>query len=140
MTTISPPLTAIPRGVTLFIAGSWRSAQDTYERFDPADLGRSTGVVCAITPWNFPFALPTWKLAPAIGFGNAVVWKPAEAASGSAVFLTEALADAGLPDGVLNLVTGKGGSMSDALMGNPHLSALTFTGSGGVGSRLRQAV
>jgi acyl-CoA reductase-like NAD-dependent aldehyde dehydrogenase len=57
------------------------------------------GVVCVITPWNFPFAIPTWKLAPAIGFGNAVVWKPAEAASGSAVLLAETLAAAGLPDG-----------------------------------------
>ncbi|WP_079045784.1 aldehyde dehydrogenase family protein [Carbonactinospora thermoautotrophica] len=98
------------------------------------------GVVCAITPWNFPFAIPTWKLAPALGFGNAVVWKPAEWASGSAVFLTEILAAAGLPDGVLNLVTGKGSRLSSSLTGDPRLAALTFTGSGEVGVRLRQAV
>ncbi|MCW3002523.1 MAG: aldehyde dehydrogenase family protein [Conexibacter sp.] len=98
------------------------------------------GVVCAITPWNFPFAIPAWKLAPALGFGNAVVWKPAEAASGSAVLLTEVLAQAGLPAGVLNLVTGSGAALSPALTGDPRLAALTFTGSGGVGTRLRQAV
>jgi aldehyde dehydrogenase (NAD+) len=98
------------------------------------------GVVCAITPWNFPWAIPTWKLAPALGFGNAVVWKPAAAASGSAVMLAEVLSEAGLPDGVLNLITGGGGSLSEALTGDPRLAALTFTGSAGVGTRLREAV
>lgn len=98
------------------------------------------GIVCAITPWNFPFAIPTWKLAPALGFGNTVVWKPAEAASGSAVFLTETLVEAGLPGGVLNLITGSGRALSAALTGDQRLSGLTFTGSNGVGNRLRQAV
>lgn len=248
MTTLAQAQAAPTNGTTIFIGGSWRSAEETYERFDPANLGRSTGifaaatpdlvrtaydtaheaqkewaatpapvradllnraadllqsrvdegarrltsdmgkalrdaraevarsaailryfagellqpagetypsadpstllltveeplgVVCAITPWNFPFAIPTWKLAPALGFGNAAVWKPAEAASGSAVFLTETLAEAGLPDGVVNLVTGKGGEMSAELTGNAHLNALTFTGSGAVGTRLREAV
>ncbi len=98
------------------------------------------GVVCAITPWNFPFAIPTWKLAPALGFGNTAVWKPAEVASGSAVLLAETLANAGLPAGVLNLVTGRGRELSPALTGDARLAALTFTGSGGVGNRLRQAV
>jgi acyl-CoA reductase-like NAD-dependent aldehyde dehydrogenase len=119
-------------------------AGETYPSADPSTMlltvEEPLGVVCAITPWNFPFAIPTWKLAPAIGFGNAVVWKPAEAASGSAVLLTEVLAEAGLPDGVLNLVTGKGQVMSAELTGNRHLAALTFTGSGPVGGRLRQAV
>ncbi len=117
---------------------------ETYPSADPSTLlmtiEEPLGVVCAITPWNFPFAIPTWKLAPALGFGNAVVWKPAEAASGSAVFLTQVLADAGLPAGVLNLVTGKGRTISSALTGDPRLVALTFTGSGAVGVRLRQAV
>src|SRR5207302_2955234 len=119
-------------------------AGETYPSADPSTMlltvEEPLGVVCAITPWNFPFAIPTWKLAPAIGFGNAVVWKPAEAASGSAVFLTETFAEAGLPDGVLNLVTGHGRAMSAALTGDPKLAALTFTGSGTVGVRLRQAV
>ena len=117
---------------------------ETYPSADPHTLlmtiEEPLGVVCAITPWNFPFAIPTWKLAPAIGFGNAVVWKPAEGASGSAVVLTEALSQAGLPGGVLNLVTGHGRAMSPALTGDERLAALTFTGSGGVGTHLRQAV
>jgi aldehyde dehydrogenase (NAD+) len=117
---------------------------ETYASADPSTMlftvEQPLGVVCAITPWNFPFAIPTWKLAPALGFGNAVVWKPAEAASGSAVFLTETLAEAGIPDGVLNLLTGHGRSMSAELTGSPLLAALTFTGSGAVGSRLRAAI
>lgn len=103
-------------------------------------IEQPVGIVCAITPWNFPFAIPTWKLAPALGFGNAVVWKPAEAASGSAVLLTEAFAQAGLPNGVLNLVTGSGPDLSPALTGDARLAAITFTGSGRVGTSLRHAV
>lgn len=98
------------------------------------------GVVCAITPWNFPFAIPAWKLAPALGFGNCVVWKPAESASGSAVFLARVLHAAGLPDGVLNLITGRGRDVSTSLTGNRCLAALTFTGSGAVGAELRHAL
>ncbi len=117
---------------------------ETYPSTDPATtlltVEEPLGVVCAITPWNFPFAIPTWKLAPALGFGNAVVWKPAESASGSAVLLAEVLVDAGLPAGVLNVVTGKGRTISASLTGDPRLAALTFTGSNGVGVRLRQAV
>jgi aldehyde dehydrogenase (NAD+) len=117
---------------------------ETYPSADPATMlltvEEPLGVVCVITPWNFPFAIPTWKLAPAIGFGNAVVWKPAEAASGSAVMLAETLAAAGLPDGVLNLVTGRGRELSEPLTGDPRIAALSFTGSGPVGTRLRQAV
>ena len=117
---------------------------ETYPSADPTTMlltvEEALGVVCVITPWNFPFAIPTWKLAPAIGFGNAVVWKPAEAASGSAVMLAEKLAAAGLPDGVLNLVTGRGRQLSEPLTGDPRIAALSFTGSGPVGTRLRQAV
>ncbi len=117
---------------------------ETYPSADPSTtlltLEEPLGVVCAITPWNFPFAIPTWKLAPALGFGNAVVWKPAESASGSAVVLAEVLIAAGLPDGVLNVVTGKGRTISASLTGDPRLAALTFTGSNGVGVRLRLAV
>lgn len=117
---------------------------ETYPSADPATtlltVEEPLGVVLAITPWNYPFAIPTWKLAPALGFGNGVVWKPAEPASGSAVLLTEMLSSAGLPPGVLNLVTGRGRELSPHLTGDPRLAALTFTGSGGVGTRLRQAV
>ncbi|QEC49798.1 aldehyde dehydrogenase family protein [Baekduia soli] len=117
---------------------------ETYPSADPATLLMTVeeplGIVCAITPWNFPSAIPTWKLAPALGFGNTVVFKPAEAASGSAVLLTAVLQEAGLPDGVLNLVTGHGRDLSGALTGDPRLAALTFTGSGPVGAGLRAAV
>ncbi|QTJ70770.1 aldehyde dehydrogenase family protein (plasmid) [Rhodococcus sp. ZPP] len=98
------------------------------------------GVVCVITPWNFPLAIPAFKLSPALAFGNTVVWKPAEAASGSAVLLTEVLLEAGVPPGVLNMITGNGRTLSPALTGDPRLCALTFTGSNAVGVRLRQAV
>lgn len=117
---------------------------ETYPSADPATMlltvEQPLGVVCAITPWNFPFAIPTWKLAPALGFGNAVVWKPAAAASGSARMLTEVLAEAGVPAGVLNFLTGPGAALSAGLSGDPRLAALTFTGSGGVGGGLRRAV
>ena len=117
---------------------------ETYASADPSTMlftiEQPLGVVCAITPWNFPFAIPTWKLAPALAFGNSVVWKPAEAASGSAVLLTEALAAAGLPPGTLNLLTGRGRVLSHALTSDRRLAALTFTGGADVGTRLRQAV
>jgi acyl-CoA reductase-like NAD-dependent aldehyde dehydrogenase len=116
----------------------------TYPSSDPSvslfTAERPLGVICAITPWNFPFAIPTWKLAPAIGFGNTVVWKPAEAASGSAVFLAQVLEEAGVPPGVLNVLTGFGSELSSPLLQDEALAALTFTGSGRVGSRLRAAL
>jgi aldehyde dehydrogenase (NAD+) len=128
-----------------YFAGELQQASgEVYPSADPSTLlmtvEQPLGAVCAITPWNFPWAIPTWKLAPALGFGNAVVWKPAAAASGSAVMQTELLAEAGLPDGVLNLITGGGGKLSPALTGDEQLAALTFTGSAGVGVGLRQAV
>ena len=135
------------RGVAILRYYAGEILQPSGETYPSADshtmlmtVEEPLGVVCAITPWNFPFALPAWKIAAAIGFGNAVVWKPAEPACGSAVFLTRILAEAGLPAGVLNLVTGSGRKLSAALTGNAQLAALTFTGSGAVGSRLRQAV
>ncbi len=128
-----------------YFAGELSQPQgETYASADPSTtlftVEQPLGVVCAITPWNFPFAIPVWKIAPAIAFGNAVVWKPAEPASGSAVFVAAALDEAGLPKGVLNLVTGKGRQMSDSLLSDRRLAAVTFTGSGGVGTRIRQAV
>jgi aldehyde dehydrogenase (NAD+) len=103
-------------------------------------ISEPVGVVCVLTPWNFPLAIPSWKLAPALGCGNPVVWKPATAASGSAVLLTEILVEAGVPPGVLNLVTGSGGELSEALTGDPRLAALTFTGSVATGRSLDRAV
>ncbi len=92
------------------------------------------GVIAAITPWNFPIAIPAWKLAPALAYGNTVVLKPASAAPLTALRLVECLQDAGLPAGVLNLVTGSGAVVGDALAGDPIVHGLTFTGSHDTGA------
>jgi acyl-CoA reductase-like NAD-dependent aldehyde dehydrogenase len=94
------------------------------------------GVVAVITPWNFPIAIPAWKIAPALVYGNAVVFKPASATPLTALRLVECLVDAGLPAGVLNLVTGSGSVVGGALAGDPLVRGLTFTGSHDAGSRI----
>ena len=96
------------------------------------------GVVAAITPWNFPIAIPTWKIAPALAFGNTVVLKPASYTPLCAVRLVEALAEAGLPPGVLNLVTGSASAVGDPLVRDPRVTAITFTGSNDVGQGLKK--
>jgi alpha-ketoglutaric semialdehyde dehydrogenase len=96
------------------------------------------GVCAIITPWNFPIAIPAWKIAPALAFGNTVVFKPASATPLCAVRLVEALADAGLPAGVLNLVTGSAGEVGDPLVGDKRVVAISFTGSNEVGASLRE--
>jgi acyl-CoA reductase-like NAD-dependent aldehyde dehydrogenase len=98
------------------------------------------GVVALITPWNFPVAIPAWKLAPALVSGNAVVIKPASAAPGMTVELARALAEAGLPKGVLNVVIGDGRSVGGELADNPAVAALSFTGSHGVGNGIYQSL
>jgi aldehyde dehydrogenase (NAD+) len=95
------------------------------------------GVVGVITPWNFPIAIPAWKVAPALAFGNTVVLKPASMTPLCAVRLVECLAEAGLPPGVLNLVTGSSGKVGDPLVTDPRLTAISFTGSNAVGQGLR---
>ena len=91
------------------------------------------GVVGLITPWNFPLAIPTWKMAPALICGNTIVIKPASNASLNAAALVRILAEAGLPDGVLNMVTGPGGAVGDALVTDPRVKGISFTGSTSVG-------
>ncbi|MAO81939.1 MAG: aldehyde dehydrogenase family protein [Nocardioides sp.] len=91
------------------------------------------GVVGVITPWNFPIAIPTWKIAPAIAWGNTVVFKPAENTPGCAAELVDILHRAGLPDGVVNLVYGKGSEVGDAILSSPLVDGVSFTGSAGVG-------
>ncbi|MFN8592991.1 MAG: aldehyde dehydrogenase family protein [Thermomicrobiales bacterium] len=97
------------------------------------------GVVSVITPWNFPIAIPAWKIAPAIAFGNTVVFKPASLTPLSAVRLIEALAEAGLPAGVVNMVTGSSRQVGDPLVRDPRVVAITFTGSNETGASLRQS-
>lgn len=97
------------------------------------------GVVGIITPWNFPIAIPAWKIAPALAYGNTVVFKPAELVPGSAWALVDILHRAGLPEGVLNLVMGKGSVVGQALLDSPDVTALTFTGSVQTGKRVAAA-
>jgi len=87
------------------------------------------GVVAIITPWNFPFAIPAWKIAPALCYGNCVVFKPAELVPGSAWALSELIANAGVPTGVFNLVMGRGSVVGEAFIGDPRVDAISFTGS-----------
>ncbi|MBX7450477.1 aldehyde dehydrogenase family protein [Mycolicibacterium sp. 3033] len=96
---------------------------------------RPIGVVVAITPFNFPIAIPAWKIAPALVFGNTVVWKPASTVPLLALRLAHALTSAGLPPGVLNLLIGDTG-IGDALVHHPGIDAITFTGSTAVGRRI----
>ena len=91
------------------------------------------GVVAAIVPWNFPLMIGMWKLAPALACGCTVVMKPAELTSLSALRIAELALEAGLPAGVLNIVTGPGRVVGDALVNHPDVDKVTFTGSPGVG-------
>jgi alpha-ketoglutaric semialdehyde dehydrogenase len=95
------------------------------------------GVVLAITPWNFPIAIPLWKIAPALAYGNTVVFKPAELVPLTATRLVEALRDAGLPHGVLNLVIGKSSVVGHTLADQGDVDAITFTGSNAVGRAIQ---
>ncbi|WP_137149560.1 aldehyde dehydrogenase family protein [Mycolicibacterium sp. CR10] len=96
------------------------------------------GVVGVITPFNFPIAIPAWKIAPALVYGNTVVWKPASTVPLLAIRLAQALTDAGLPAGVLNLLIG-GVEVGDAIVSHVGVDAITFTGSTGVGRRIAAA-
>ena len=96
------------------------------------------GVVAAITPWNFPFAIPTWKIMPALVLGNTVVFKPASDTPMLAVRLVEILEEAGLPTGVLNLVLGPGGDIGDALVTHPGVDLVSFTGSSDTGAHISE--
>ena len=97
------------------------------------------GVVGIITPWNFPIAIPAWKIAPALCYGNTIVFKPAELVPGCAWAIVDILHRAGLPAGVLNLVMGKGSVVGQTMLDSPDLSAITFTGSTGTGKRVAAA-
>ena len=102
-------------------------------------LRKPIGVVGLITPWNFPSAIPAWKLAPALICGNTVVVKPASAAPLSAWRIVEALHEAGIPKGVVNFVAGSGGELGEAMIAAPPLKAVSFTGSCEIGAWLHAA-
>ncbi len=97
------------------------------------------GVVGLITPWNFPIAIPAWKIAPALAYGNAVVFKPADLVPATAHALSEIIVRGGLPAGVFNLVMGRGSEVGQALLEHPDVNAISFTGSVPTGRRVAAA-
>ena len=98
------------------------------------------GVVACVTPWNFPVAIPIWKVAPALVAGNTVVFKPATLTPATAVRIVEIFEEAGIPSGVLNLVLGSGSDAGDEIIIHPAVKAVSFTGSNPVGIRLYEQV
>ena len=97
------------------------------------------GVVGLIAPWNFPIAIPAWKIAPALAYGNCVVFKPAELVPGCGWTLADILHRAGVPKGVFNLVMGKSSEIGDTLLNDPRIAAISFTGSQAIGRKVAQA-
>ncbi|RUT35032.1 aldehyde dehydrogenase family protein [Arsenicitalea aurantiaca] len=99
----------------------------------------AVGVVGIITPWNFPIAIPAWKIAPALCYGNTIVFKPADLVPASSWAIVDILHRAGLPKGVLNLVMGRGSVVGQTMLESKDVNALTFTGSVGTGKKVAQA-
>jgi len=97
------------------------------------------GVVAIVSPWNFPTATASWKIAPALCYGNAVVWKPANITPASAVALAEIIEKQDIPKGLFSLVMGSGGSVGQRLVESPKINAISFTGSVPVGKRIAMA-
>ncbi|HEY1787896.1 MAG TPA: aldehyde dehydrogenase family protein [Verrucomicrobiae bacterium] len=136
----------VKRGVVLFryYAGEgMRSLGEVYPASDGKTLLYSNrvplGVVGIITPWNFPVAIPIWKMAPALIFGNTVVWKPAEPASITGFALMQLLEKAGFPKGVINMVTGKGAEVGQSITSHRLVHGISFTGSNDVGRKVALA-
>ena len=131
--------------VAEFCAGeSRRMNGETIQSELPANfaytLKQPLGVVACVTPWNFPVAIPVWKIAPALVAGNTVVFKPASLTPATAVRIVEIFEAAGLPAGVLNLVLGSGSDAGDEIISHPAVKAVSFTGSNQVGIRLYEQV
>ncbi|WP_235753916.1 aldehyde dehydrogenase family protein [Psychrobacillus sp. INOP01] len=138
----------VDRGIQTFIASAEEAKRIVGEGMpiegQPGNEGKVSfsirvpkGVVCAITPFNFPFNLTCHKIAPAIAAGNTIVLKPAQATPVSAAFIGEALLEAGLPAGFLNIVNGKGSVIGQQLVKDPRIDFYTFTGSPDVGQFLK---
>jgi aminomuconate-semialdehyde/2-hydroxymuconate-6-semialdehyde dehydrogenase len=140
----------IPRGAANFRAYAdlaLARASECYEMATPDGRGalnysvhKPVGVVAAIAPWNFPFLLLTWKVAPALVCGNAVVAKPSEETPSTAVLLAQVMHEVGMPPGVFNLVNGFGpASTGEALVSHPDVSAIAFTGETGTGAAIMRS-
>ena len=135
------------RAVQILRYYAGEAQQPTGEHYPSANINtmlytvhEPLGVVGIITPWNFPIAIPAWKIAPALAFGNTVVIKPASQAPMSTFHLTEALIEAGLPAGVLNVVTGGGEEVGTRIAEDDRVVGVSFTGSNAVGTQLRDIV
>ncbi|MBL4725943.1 MAG: aldehyde dehydrogenase family protein, partial [Rhizobiaceae bacterium] len=124
-------------GETLRLAGD--KIASTRPGVDVEVTREPTGVIGIITPWNYPIAIPSWKIAPALCYGNTIVMKPAELVPGCAWTLVDILKRAGLPDGVLNFVNGPGSQVGQAILDDPRVNAISFTGSVGTGRRVVEA-
>jgi alpha-ketoglutaric semialdehyde dehydrogenase len=127
-----------------FFAGEpWRAKGEIFEQAATGSalytLRRPLGVVGLITPWNFPAAIPAWKLAPALAYGNTVVLKLAQDAPLTGLHLAACLHEGGLPPGVLNVVVGRGSDVGTPLVNHPQVRAISFTGSVPVGEQVRAA-
>ena len=126
-----------------YAAEALRQIGDTADSVRPnieIDVRREPmGVVAVISPWNFPTATASWKIAPALAFGNSVIWKPANVTPASAVALTEIIAKQDLPPGTFNLLMGGGGKIGQALVESPMIDAVSFTGSVPVGRGIATA-
>ncbi|HUF56278.1 MAG TPA: aldehyde dehydrogenase family protein, partial [Thermohalobaculum sp.] len=125
---------------TYYAAETLRQIGDSADSVRPGvevDVRREpVGTVAVISPWNFPVATAVWKIAPALAFGNAVIWKPANLVPASAVALAEIIARQDLPAGLFNLVMGSGGAVGQRLVESPGIDAISFTGSVEVGKRI----
>lgn len=124
-------------GEALRVTGTHQDS--TREGVEVDVLREPIGVVGVLSPWNFPLAIPAWKIAPALAYGNTVVFKPAEITPACAQALVECLSRAGLPAGVLNLVHGQGRVVGEAIVRSKDVDAVTFTGSNGVGAGIAAA-
>ncbi len=135
------------RGVAILRYYAGEGAQPVGEVYPSANtrtllytLHVPLGVVGVITPWNFPVAIPLWKIAPALVYGNTVVFKPAELTPLTATKIVQILEETGLPGGVLNLVVGYGAEVGPTLTGDPRVTGVSFTGSNRVGREIQRAV
>ncbi len=131
--------------VTEFCAGEARRLNgETIQSELPSNFAytikQPLGVVACVTPWNFPVAIPIWKIAPALVAGNTVVFKPASLTPATAVRIVEIFEEAGIPKGVLNLVLGSGSDAGDEIINHKAVRAVSFTGSNDIGIRLYEQV
>ena len=131
------------RGLQLlhFYGGEgWRMTGTTFPSGKPTrllfTLREPLGVVCVLTPWNFPFVIPLWKIAPALAYGNTVVFKPANLTAQCGLELARIIDEAGFPPGVFNFITGTSSEIGDALITHPAVNGISFTGSCATGSQI----